>query len=339
LFRLTARFDVDLQGHFLFKRPMTDDLCYRTELNDFDVEICLNPDVQSWRDREKMGITGISDDDFYWSTSKVRIHASRNEDEAPPRIQMANGKHSYEGNSKYFDDRKKDYQEAAWEILNRTVIFFKYRLYNPNLLAVVPKGKAFHNPIWLDENGKQFSWSAWMGILTPLPSLERFSVRSLSRFEDMDLVNALKNPISLDLTEQLLSDAQAAIFQDNLRRAVLEIAIACETTVKQAFFDKATLAGAAFEYLEDKGKVRITVKEMIDSVAKQTFGKSFREDNRSHYDNIDFIFRCRNKAAHRGELTYRDDSGVMHSVNNDTLAGWWDSVMALIDWLNANKSA
>jgi hypothetical protein len=116
-------------------------------------------------------------------------------------------------------------------------------------------------------------------------------------------------------------------FKDNLRRAVLEIAIACETTVKQAFFDKTTLAGAAFEYLEDKGKVRITVKEMIDSVSKQTFGKSFREDHKSHYDNIDFIFRCRNKAAHRGELTYRDDSGAMHSVNNETLAIWWDSVI------------
>jgi hypothetical protein len=58
---------------------------------------------------------------------------------------------------------------------------------------------------------------------------------------------------------ELLSDAQSAAFQDNLRRSTLETAIACETVVKQTFFAKATPSGAAYEYLEDKGKVHVTI--------------------------------------------------------------------------------
>lgn len=77
LFRLTARFDIRLQARLLLKRPRTDDLCYRTKFDDFDVELCLNPDVQSWR--RYQDTSEISNDDHYWSTSKVKIYVSRDE--------------------------------------------------------------------------------------------------------------------------------------------------------------------------------------------------------------------------------------------------------------------
>lgn len=55
----------------------------------------------------------------------------------------------------------------------------------------------------------------------------------------------------------------------------------------------------------------------------------------SHYNNIVFLFRCRNKVAHRGELIYKDDSGILHPVDNDKLAEWWKSVTVLREWLLA----
>ncbi len=317
MFRLTARFEMPLQAQLLFKRPRTDELRFGTKFDGFDVDLYLNPDVQSYR--RLPDTSEISNEDHYWSTSKVKIYVSRDEDEIPPILLDSEAK----SNSRYFMERRQAYIYAACEVFNRTILFFKYILHIPNLLNI-HNPNLFH-PVWLDENGAKINSAGIIGIPISLPSAERFSVKPLSRSHDIDLLNALNNPISPDLTEQLLSDAQTAIFQDNLRRAVIEIAIACETTAKQ--------------YLEDHGEIhKVTVKDYIDRVAKQAFGKSFKEDNRSHYDNIDFIFRCRNKAAHRGELTYRDDSGVMHSVNKDTLAGWWDSAIALIDWLNANKS-
>ena len=73
-------------------------------------------------------------------------------------------------------------------------------------------------------------------------------------------------------------------------------------------------------------------------MAKQAFGKSFKEDEKYHYDNIDSLFRCRNKVAHRGELIYKDDYGILHSVDKDLLTVWWDSVAVLLVWLHADTS-
>ena len=218
-------------------------------------------------------------------------------------------------------------------MLNRAVLFFKYRLHNPNLSLV---DLYILKPVWIDEKGIEIKNTGGSGITgTRLPSLGRFGVESLSRHDDTDLKNALQNKISPDLIEQLLSDAQSAAFQKNLRRAILETAIACEIAVKQTFFAKATPSVAAYEFLEDHGKVRVTVLDLIISVAKQAFGKSFKEDKESHYDNIDFLFRCRNKVAHRGELIYKDQSGILYSVDDDKLADWWESVEILRAWLQA----
>jgi len=133
-----------------------------------------------------------------------------------------------------------------------------------------------------------------------------------------------------------MSDAQSAVLQNNLRRAVLEMAIACEIAVKQAFFAKATPAGAAYEYLEDKGRVHVPITELLHNVAKQAFGKSFKEEEPSNYNNVDFLFRGRNKVAHRGELVYRDGTGNLQSIDEETLAEWWESVMILRAWILAN---
>lgn len=169
-------------------------------------------------------------------------------------------------------------------------------------------------------------------LYNPKPGL---SIENLSREKDADLEKALQDPIHPELSEELMSNAQSALLQDDLRRAVLEMAIACETAVKRAFFAKDTPAGAAYEYLEDNRSIRIPIVDMIDAMAKQAFGRSFREDESTHYKNIVFLYRCRNKVAHRGELKYKNDSNVVHMVTGSTLAIWWESVFILLDWIKA----
>jgi hypothetical protein len=319
---------------------MIDDLSYKTTIRDFDVELCLNINIPAYykimHNRGDEIPKEYCDDNFYWATSKVRIFSSRNEDIAVPLPKTVDGRTSYEEQRRFFEELKPAYRQSAWEVLDRAIRFFKYRLHNPNLSSVSQYDNDFQNPVWIDENGNEIKNTGRTIIGSPLPLLSRFGVRSLSRHGDVDLMDALQNPISSDLIEELLSDAQSAAFQDNLRRSTLEIAIACETAVKRTFFAKATPSGAAYEYLEDKGKVHVSIPELIHSVAKQAFGKSFKEDEESHYNNIELLFRSRNKVAHRGELVYRDSSGVLHPVDKDKLAEWWESITILRAWLLAN---
>ena len=103
--------------------------------------------------------------------------------------------------------------------------------------------------------------------------------------------------------------------------------------VKRTFFAKASPAGAAFDYLEDKAKVSVRVLELLDVIAEEAFSRSYRKENGADYQYIDQLFRCRNKIAHRGELLFRDDHGATVQVDAKTVGIWWLAVANLKDWL------
>jgi hypothetical protein len=140
-------------------------------------------------------------------------------------------------------------------------------------------------------------------------------------------------PIEPELYEELLSDAHAALFQGHLRRAILELALSCEIATKRAFFGKESVAASAYEYLEDKGQVRASVPDLLGQVAKHAFGKSFKDTNSNAYKQIDYLFRCRNKIAHRGECKYNDDEGHTHTVDQATANVWLKAAHHLLEWL------
>lgn len=60
-----------------------------------------------------------------------------------------------------------------------------------------------------------------------------------------------------------MSDAQSVVLQGNMRRAVLEMAIACEIAAMQALFSPSTQFGAAYGHLAGKGKVNVKVIDFI----------------------------------------------------------------------------
>jgi hypothetical protein len=75
----------------------------------------------------------------------------------------------------------------------------------------------------------------------------------------------------------------------------------------------------------------VRVIDFIDGVAREAFGKSFKQDHPKDYNNIDHLFRCRNKVAHMGELSYRVQQNVI-TADYELVARWWDSVILLINW-------
>ena len=44
MFRLEAKYDISLEnGKFFINRPMAEDLCFKIKIDNFEVDLCLNP--------------------------------------------------------------------------------------------------------------------------------------------------------------------------------------------------------------------------------------------------------------------------------------------------------
>lgn len=278
-------------------------------------------------------------DDAYWTRSLHRAEVSvvREEEVEPPSvIPNEQGHLDYTVQSEYFAERIKEYAPVAQEAINRLIRFFKFRLHTPFLKELSLSHQCFQNAMWTDLSGKEVGKGSAVLVLQGTPGLNgELGVDKLRPEYTESVQTSLEYPVNPSLYEEFISHAQSALFEGNFKRGVLELAIACEIMVKRWFFSEDSPAGAAFDYLEDRSQVTVKVLDLIDRVAKEAFGRSFRVECPDHYRNIDYLFRCRNKVAHRGLLFYRDDRGENHKVDKATVADWWKSVTELMNWIES----
>lgn len=331
--KLIGTFHLNLSHYFLVKGP-TEETKIVTELDGFEAKITLIPN-KGQRSKKK------GDKWYTFYIPKLTVSVSRIEKIPPPNLHTSKeGKTVAYGNIDsyitYFDDRGNEYKEVAKTLVKRLARYFKYELRNPLINEDNIDMTELNNPEWTNEAGKKFKRAKHIFVADYIPGMPpgfTFGSHPFRKSNRRNLLKALKSDKQPELYEELISDAQAAVYQKNPRRAILELAIACEIAVKFTFFTKDTPASSAYEYLEDSRRVNITVLELIDGVAKQAFGSSFKETNPSDYVNINFLFRCRNKIAHRGEIIYKDANGRLRRMNQATLEKWWKSVDALLEWL------
>ncbi|MBI5048159.1 MAG: hypothetical protein HZB54_04350 [Deltaproteobacteria bacterium] len=331
--KLVATFEIQLPSWLLVQCSEKDDISYNVKIANFEVKMQLIHNGPKTKRK----------DEKYWTLaiSRVRISVSRHEHVKPPPVRITNNiVRGYSVQADYFEERLPEYQKTAVTALNRLILFFKYKLQAPLLNEFDVADECFMNPQWTDEYGKEVG-KGMQGDMVPAIigfSSPKFGIKKMTVSDDEALKRALQTPIVPELFEEILSDAQAAIVQNNLRRGILEMAIVCEIAVKHAFFAKYSTAGAAYEYFEDKGRINISVLELIHGAAKEAFGESFKEFSEKAYKDIVFLFRCRNKIAHRGEITYGDDAGIVHTVDRGEIEKWWVSVEMFLDWLKKHKS-
>jgi len=115
--------------------------------------------------------------------------------------------------------------------------------------------------------------------------------------------------------------------------------MACELAIKQTYFSTSTAAGRAYEFMEDRQKISMSIVDYIDGVAEYALGETFEKaSSKADYLNIQHLFRGRNKVVHRGELAYRDDKGKDHPIDLDVLKRWWVSIERLLGWLKGKRS-
>ena len=332
MYKLTASYDIELTHWIRVKRAEDDTLRYYARIDGFDVEIVLIPNG---------GARGRQDGDIFETRAITRIKASvsREEGSAPPNIVIDNeGNQNFRERSAWFGLRPQEYRTVAVEAVNRLVRFCKYELQIPNVREFRVHDSEFENPKWIGEDHSELPSGVIelsSTILSPRgPGL--VGQKDFTADYDAMLQDALQNDLAIETHQEFLADAQTSIVNGNLRRAILEMAIACEIAIKQAFFREMTTAGAAYEYLEHTRRVSVRVIDLIHGVAKEVFGESFKEAEKDAYQHIDLLFQCRNKVAHRGKAIYRDAAGE-HPVTRLTLEEWWVSVDLLMRWISKHR--
>lgn len=329
MYRLAAKFDIQLPSALLIQRDESEKICYEIPIENFDVEVSLTPFEKGDKQKHK-------DEQYYsFGITRVFIKVTGNEEVEPPPVTLTKeGGKDYSHQALYCLERAPKYQKIALTAVNRLIRYFKYELQNPLLYELFLHDKQFSTPEWFDQNGEEIGKYVHIRVES-IPGLmpNSYSAKKLTKKDDERLKKALQEDKTYELYDEILSDAQAAIFQSNLRRVILEMAIACEVAIKQTLFLSSTAAGSVFEYLEDKGRINISVIELIDGVARETFGESFKNHNSTAFKNIDYLFRCRNKVAHRGQTIFRDDSGIKQWVDGKIIKEWWESIELLFKWL------
>jgi hypothetical protein len=326
--RLTATFEISLPSYLFIFRPEEDELTYITKIDNFDVEIKMISGG-GWKCQFKgepystFGVVAIS------------ISASRNEyEEPPPHLSSpVEVKEQYSRES-YYRKRLPLYQNVVREATERFILFFNYWLHQPHLHFDIHPNELV-NPIWTDNTGKIHKLKIRTFISEKPDGLQsELGEKRFTKDDDKNLLKCLGERYQPNLAEEFLSDSRNSYYKNNLRRAILELAIACEILVKRYFFGSNSVASGVFEYDEDKSRIVGRVIDLIGPSAKRAFGISFKEDKEEDYKNIDNLFRCRNKIAHIGELIYRDDSGITHKGEKGDFKKWWHSVEQLRNWLD-----
>jgi hypothetical protein len=299
--RLVARFTMSFSEPILVEDRQGAIHTFKVAHGEYEIEATWgNEDVRSrkWKPGSRRPRYGIS---------RLEISMSRPETESYPE--------GVDERNAYLTPRLETYACVAAIIINRLIRYFKFTLGNPLLQEVTPQNLIASNPEWTDENGTSLRPATVYVVAEGFAGLRyspAFGIKAFTPAQSHALENALQADSSYELYEELMADARAALVQENFRRAVLEMAIACEVATKQLFSEKGRRA-------------RSNILVALHTGAKEAFGTSFYESNPKDWHNIKDLFECRNDVAH----------GTPQDVDYETLRDWWDSLDALIAWIRS----
>lgn len=324
--RLTATFTVTLAAPIVM-RGGSEPRTFETQLDGFDVSVTLVPveGARSKRAPERLWTRMVQ---------KLSVSVTRDESSSPPEIgATAGGGRDFTSRASYLRVRLIDYSRVARRVLNNVLSFVRFDLHQPLVGGLDEASVELANPVWSDEHRHSIDARAHIFIVrVARGERSEFGVVKFERKHEKAFRAALTKPRSPRLHEEILADAQAAAFEGNFRRSVLELAIACEVFVKHTFLGTVGTAAQVYETLEDKGRLNVRILDLIEIGGTARLGKGFRDVDRDAYTDIDHLFRARNKIAHRGEAVFRDDDGRLHTVDLKIISKWWRSAHRLFEW-------
>jgi hypothetical protein len=322
--RLTATFELMLSRAVRVQRVSVDIVSCRATVDAFDVGLSLIVD-------ETPVTTPVLGSPIRHA-GRIKIAVSRDETDDPPAVEPTeSGGRDFSNRVQWMEPRTEAYKAIAKTVARRFVLFCKHVLRTPHLSHF--GDSEFLAPAWSDTAGTVVeSGIVELSVQMIRPSGPHLlGERELTDADDFAVTAALSADRDVTTPQQFLSDAQSSCLNGNVRRAVLELAIACEVAIKYAFFAKGTPAAAAAEYLAERRDIRAL--DLIDKPALEAFSESFKTAMPAHECNLDYLFRARNKVAHRGVALFRDRQEAIHTVDRPMLESWMQSVLALFQWL------
>ena len=340
--KLTATFRVHLPEPFLYlseaqvllRPPNPEELTFRTTIDRFEVEVRFADFSGSGASRAGEPMAG--------EVTKLSISVTGTVPDAPPTIvRAADGTINYSPLQEYLWKYQPEYRGVCDSVYERLARYFRFTQGIPLIRLRPDHGDpGLLNPAWTNEAG-DIIWDTVTAVGGDAGAGLRLypyaGVRAYSSADRSALLGALQAPIIVPLHEELLMEAKDAISDGNLRRAIIDLAVACEVGIKYRYFAPSTYAEAAYAYLEDKARVNARPIEFLDSIAARAFGTSLRDADPATFRNIDYLFRSRNKVAHRGTTTFKDDSGTEITPDRNLLIEWWDAAKAMLSWLQTNN--
>jgi hypothetical protein len=308
--RLIAHFTIPLAEPILVEDRRGAKRAFKFEHDAYEVEVAWDDeDVHErvWKRNARRPRYGIS---------KLKISVSHHKTDPYPK-----------------DDQQKTYAwgglqgfaDIATLIMNRLIRYFRFTLGHSLLEAVRAQALRTSNPQWTDENGTPVDVRIMAVEAKGFAGLRHapaFGIKPFTPEHSHEFERALQADTSYELYEELMVDARDALMQGNLRRGVLEMAIACEVATKELFAKKGRRAGS-------------NIPVALHTGAKKAFGASFKQDNPKDWHHILYLFQCRDDAAHGSVPNYKDKNQNRQDMDFDSLRDWWESLETLIAWVRS----
>lgn len=323
---LTAEFHVELPSPIVM-RSNGKPISATAIIDDFNVRVKFIPDEGSKLKKKKERLWTVE-------CSSIFLSVSRDEGEMPPPIiPKQDGTRDLSINIPYFNKVGPEYKETALNTINGAILYFKYELKQPRLRIIDQYTDQINNPKWIDDKGKEIRAGEQVYYAKGIVGgRNEYGVIKFELKHKRNIESAIKRTLKPKLWEEILSDAQTSAFEGNIRRAVIELAIACEVFAKHKVFGGSNYSALAFEALEDKRIVSVRVLDLISIGAIGMPNGSFKVFDPYAYKDVDHLFRARNKVAHRGDPIFKDDRDKLHMVDVKLLRQWWGSVEKLFLW-------
>ncbi len=331
--KLSAKFKIDLEFPIIIECIDNDEDQYLYSIEHGEYSICIV--LVAMDGSPKSGF--INSDLYKRLIDRAHVIVTKVVSDIPEIPLTEQGGRDFTTVSQYFRNLTGEYSEIAKKYYKNFIRIVKYDLKQPFHNEESINKDYFSNPSWSIEGGDNIGTVGYIHHVQPIPGMDGNSLgaRPLKIEQQSEIENKLKLDQGIELYQNILSDAQAAVFGGDVRRAIFEMAIVCELFTKRKYFSEGGIAGLAFDYFEEKGKVKVSVMELITSVAEEALGESFKAHSITDCMNINYLFRCRNKVAHRGKVLFKDDGGNIVYPDLELIKEWFKSVEVLVAWLSS----
>jgi hypothetical protein len=183
------------------------------------------------------------------------------------------------------------------------------------------------DPVFTDEGGESsvflYANTGWPCLMVLDPA------EASSPINHSEIESVVANPESMDTTQSLLYDAFGFLETGDVRRAVLEAAIAAEILIKQHISRK---GGPIYEFIVEEHGLSFSVTTLFDKVLSCLGECSLKSEDPHRYNTLDYLFRTRNQIAHTGKCGFRHNS-KWNLVGREKATEFLEVVKWVFGWL------